>query len=74
MAIETQCGEIRRTKEFTDGSYRIRIAQCKMRISLEGEVIKSDNWDYVKHLADHHPLFTWDNSDNMTKVLYLGFN
>lgn len=70
---EVQCGEIKRTKEYTDGGYKIRIGTHWMKISKDGVVTNSNNWNKVKQLADNHPLFTWDIDNNETIVLYLGW-
>jgi len=73
MTTQVKTGEIQRVRECFDGGYIIRIARHKMKISKEGEVVRSSDWDKVKQLADHHPLFTWDIVGNETVVLYLGW-
>jgi hypothetical protein len=70
---EVQCGEIKRVKECTDGGYVIRIDNHRMKISKDGTVVQSNDWNKVKHLADHHPLFAWEMEDNQTVVVYLGW-
>lgn len=73
MTTQIKSGEIRRTREYNDGSYLLQMKNHKMKISKDGEVVRSNDWDKVKQLADHHDLFTWDIVNNETKVLYLGW-